>query len=72
MREREDDVDVGHVEQLALAGLEPALPRLRLTLRTVAITARNGVHSITCLMGSNCLWGVRYSKWPRLGTRPVF
>ena len=25
-----------------------------------------------CLMGSNCLWGVRYSKWPRLGTRPVF
>ena len=26
----------------------------------------------SCLMGSNCLWGVRYSKVPRLGTRPVF
>ena len=26
----------------------------------------------SCLMGSNCLWGVRYRKWPRLGTRPVF
>jgi len=40
MREREDDVDVGHVEELALAGMEPALPRLRLALRAVPIAAR--------------------------------
>ena len=40
MREREDDVDVRHVEELALAGMEPALPRLRLALRAVPIAAR--------------------------------
>ena len=40
MRQRENDVHVGHVEQLALAGVEPALPRLRLALRAVPIPAR--------------------------------
>src|ERR1700674_3112739 len=37
MREREDDVHIRHVEELPLAGLEPALASLRLTLRTVPI-----------------------------------
>ena len=40
MRQREDDVDIRHVEQVALACVEPALPRLRLTLRTVPIATR--------------------------------
>src|ERR1051326_1613828 len=40
MREREDDVHIRHVEQVALAGVEPALSRLRLTLRTVAVPTR--------------------------------
>jgi hypothetical protein len=40
MREREDDVHVGHVEQLALAGLKPSLSGLRLALGAVAIAAR--------------------------------
>ena len=40
MREREDDVHIRHVEQLALARVEPALPRLRLTLRAVPIPTR--------------------------------
>ena len=40
MRQREDDVDIRHIEQVALACVEPALPSLRLTLRTVAIATR--------------------------------
>ena len=40
MRQCEDDVHIRHVEQVALAGVEPALPRLRLTLRAVAIATR--------------------------------
>ena len=40
MRQREDDMYIRDVEQLALAGCEPALPRLRLALRAVPIAAR--------------------------------
>src|SRR4051812_17027221 len=40
MRECEDDMHVGHVEQIAFSCIEPALARLRLTLRTVPITTR--------------------------------
>jgi hypothetical protein len=40
MREREDDVHVGHVEELALPGVEPALPRLRVALRAVPVPTR--------------------------------
>ena len=39
MREREDDVHIRHVEQLALARVEPPLPGLRLALRAVPIAA---------------------------------
>ena len=35
--EREDDVHIRHVEQIALARVEPALARLRLALRAVPI-----------------------------------
>jgi len=40
MREREDDVHIRHVEQLALARVQPAFPGLRLTLRAVPIPTR--------------------------------
>jgi hypothetical protein len=40
MRKREDDVSIRHVEQLALASVQPALPRLRLALRAVPVPAR--------------------------------
>ena len=40
VRQREDDVHIRHVEQLALTRGEPALARLRLTLRTVPIATR--------------------------------
>jgi hypothetical protein len=40
MRQREDDVHIRHIEELPLARLEPAVPRLRLTLRAVAIATR--------------------------------
>src|SRR5260221_1977222 len=37
MRQREDDVHIWYVEQVALAGVEPAFPRLGLALRTVTV-----------------------------------
>jgi hypothetical protein len=40
MRQREDDVHIRHVEQVTLAGVEPALPCLRLALRAVAVPTR--------------------------------
>jgi hypothetical protein len=40
MRQREDDVHIRDVEQVALAGAEPALARLRLTLRAVPVATR--------------------------------
>jgi hypothetical protein len=40
MRQREDDVHVRHVEELALPRGEPPRPRLCLALRTVAIATR--------------------------------
>ena len=40
VRQREDDMHVRHVEELALPGGEPPVARLRLTLRTVSIPTR--------------------------------
>ena len=40
MRQREDDMHVRHVEELALPGREPPGTRLRLALRAVPIAAR--------------------------------
>ena len=40
MRQREDDVHIGHIEQLTLACVEPALPSLRLALRAVSVPTR--------------------------------
>jgi hypothetical protein len=60
MRKREDDVHVRHVEDLALARLQPALAGLRLALRAVPISAGNGELSITCLMESASFWGAEW------------
>ncbi len=54
-----DNVKVGYAEQVLFAPCEPALTRLGLTLGTVPVTTGNGVHPITCLMGSFLLWGVQ-------------
>jgi len=39
-------------QEFSLAGRQPTLARLRLTLGTVPISAPNGERSISCLMGS--------------------
>ena len=69
MRQREDDVHIRHVEQIALACVEPALPRLCLTLRAMPVAAANGELSITCLMESARFWGARVSS--RFPTRDI-
>jgi hypothetical protein len=53
VRKREDDVKVWHREEIAFLILEPLCAGARSALRTVAIPAGNGVHTITCLMGSD-------------------
>ena len=59
MRQSKDDMEVGHGKQVLLTSCEPVLARLGLALRAVPVAARNGVHSITCLMGSVYFGGVR-------------
>jgi hypothetical protein len=59
VRQREDDVEVRHGQQFSRARGQPFCARVPLALRAVPIAACNGVHSITCLMGSFSLWGVR-------------
>src|SRR5262245_15144113 len=58
MWDGEYHMEVGHAEHFFFAGGEPALARLRLALWAMPIAACNGVHSITCLMGSFLFWGV--------------
>jgi hypothetical protein len=73
MREREDDVHVGHLEQLALARVQPALPRLRLALRAVPVPTANGELTITCLMVSARFWGVQARSRSRtVDNRPIW
>jgi hypothetical protein len=72
VRQREDDMHVGHVEELTLPRGEPAVTGLGLTLRTVPIAARNGVLSISCLMESTRFWGARVSsRCPTRDIRPI-
>ena len=52
MRDAEDHVKVVTRQHFLFASCEPALTRLRLALRAMPVTARNGELSITCLMGS--------------------
>ncbi len=64
LRDREDDVEVGHGQQALLAGLEPLVFLEALALGTVPIPAGNGELSITSLMGSGSLWGVDKPGFP--------
>ena len=64
MRQCKDDMDVGHGQKVAAARIEPAVTGVGLALRTMPISTRNGELSITCLMGSNSLWGVEPARAP--------
>src|SRR5882672_8913598 len=66
-RQGEDHVVVLHGQQIGLTRLEPAARGAGLALWAMAITTRNGVHSITCLMGSVFLWGEDATEQPRSG-----
>ncbi len=48
----EHHVEIAHWEQFPLAVRQPLFASVGLTFRAVAISARNGELSITCLMGS--------------------
>jgi hypothetical protein len=52
MRQGEDHMNIWDREKFSLARGEPLVPGVGLTLRAMAVTARNGELSITCLMGS--------------------
>jgi hypothetical protein len=43
-------VVIRHGQEVRLSCFEPALGGAALALRTVPVTARNGVRTITCLM----------------------
>ena len=51
-----------------LSRAQPLLPCISLALGAVTISTGNGVHSITCLMVSDFLWGVRLLKGHAVGT----
>src|SRR2546428_12847883 len=52
MRECEDHMHVGNVEQFLAAGSQPLFACVGLAFWTMTITTSNGELSITCLMGS--------------------
>jgi len=52
-RKGEDDMDIRGGQELATARLQPLVAGVGLALGTVSVAARNGVLSITCLMGSS-------------------
>jgi hypothetical protein len=53
MGKGEDHVEVADREKFSAAFLKPLVARTGQTLRAMAITAGNGEHPITCLMGSS-------------------
>src|SRR5579863_8339985 len=59
MRQCEDNMDVRHGQKVPAARIEPAVTGVGLALRTMPVSTSNGELTITCLMGSNSLWGVR-------------
>jgi hypothetical protein len=62
MRQGEDDVDVGRGQQVLFPRFEPSVAGVGLAFWTMPASAGNGELPITCLMGSNSLWGVRCQK----------
>ena len=59
VRQGEDLVKVWNGQQFGRSRRQPLGARVPLALRAVPIAARNGVRTITCLMGSFSLRGVR-------------
>jgi hypothetical protein len=59
---RKDDVIIRSGKQLSHARVESLCFGKGLAFWAVAIAARNGELTITCVMGSIWLWGVRYEK----------
>jgi hypothetical protein len=55
----EDDMEVRHGQQFGGTRGQPPGTRVALAPGAVPVAARNGELSITCLMGSLLLWGVR-------------
>ncbi|SAL88896.1 integrase catalytic subunit [Caballeronia choica] len=51
--QREDHVVILHGQQIGLTCFEPPVCGARLALWAMAVPTRNGVHSVTCLMGSS-------------------
>ena len=64
MRQGEDDVDVGRGQQVLFPRFEPSVAGVGLAFWTMPASAGNGELSITCLMGSNSLWGVEPARAP--------
>ena len=58
MRQRKYDMEVAHGEDFALPFGDPLVAGRRLALGAMPVTTRNGVNTITCLMGSVLFWGV--------------
>jgi hypothetical protein len=71
VRESKDQMEVADRQQFSLAVFQPAGFSQALALGAMAIPTGNGELSITCLMGSTSLWGVRL-YWGRAAraTRP--
>src|ERR1017187_5953418 len=59
VRQSEDDVEMRHRQQFSRPRGQPFCAHVALALRAVPIPAGNGELSITCIMGSVLLWGVR-------------
>jgi hypothetical protein len=59
VRNAKDEMMVDNGQQLLLPPPKPLLPCIGLAFWAMAVTAGNGELSITCLMGSVPLWGVR-------------
>jgi hypothetical protein len=51
-------VKIGDGQKLCLPPCKPACTGRGLALGAMSVAARNGELTITCLMGSNSLWGV--------------
>jgi hypothetical protein len=52
MRQREDHVHIGNVQEFLFTIGEPPVTRVGLALSAMAVSASNGELSITCVMGS--------------------
>ena len=62
MRKGEDHMNIGRSQKFAAACLQPTVASGGLTLGTVPIATRNGVHPISCLMGSIFFGGVERQR----------